>query len=470
MITNRLRKHIVFIVIGVFVVMSLGIAIGVGSYYFLSQKNKLANRIYPHVYIDHIDVGYKTKEEVNALFKNKYKELSHFNLTILHENAPIATFSAAQLNLKINIDEITERAYLIARSPNNISRFHQQLASIFNYGHYVFTTKIDYDKTVVRDFIASIEDQYNKPAKNALFTFENGKVSTFRTDEKGTKILSDKLLADVDTNIENLHKKVESKTQILQHQIIEPEISLSKANNFGIEELIGEGKSNYTHSIPGRVHNVILAASKFHGVMIPQGKTFSFDEVIGDISALTGYQPAYVIKNGKTVLGDGGGVCQVSTTMFRAALNAGLPIVERHAHAYRVGYYENDSGPGFDATIFAPSVDLKVKNDTPGAILIQTEVDQDHNILTFKLYGKKDSRKVEISPASVYNYQPAPPAVYQDDPTLKRGETKQVDYSASGASASFNYKVTKNDSILVDTKFVSDYKPWAAVYLVGTAD
>ena len=127
-------------------------------------------------------------------------------------------------------------------------------------------------------------------------------------------------------------------------------------------------------------------------------------------------------------MGDGGGVCQVSTTFFRAALNTGLPITERHAHAYRVGYYENDSGPGLDATIFSPDVDLKIKNDTPGAILIQTEIDKENNLLYFRLYGKKDGRTAEISPVTVTSEQPPLPPLYQDDLTLKKGVTKQINF------------------------------------------
>ena len=157
--------------------------------------------------------------------------------------------------------------------------------------------------------------------------------------------------------------------------------------------------------------------------------------------------------------------------LFRsAAFNAGLPIVVRHAHAYRVSYYENDSQPGFDATVFAPSVDLKIKNDTGNYILIQTEVDKNNRLLFFKLYGKKDGRCPEISNLLLWDVSSPPPAVYQDDPTLKRGVVKQIDFPAWGGKASFNYKVYKEEKPVIDTKFYSSYKPWQAVYLVVTAD
>lgn len=176
-----------------------------------------------------------------------------------------------------------------------------------------------------------------------------------------------------------------------------------------------------------------------------------------------------MINDGKTELGDGGGVCQVSTTMFRAALNAGLQIVERHQHAYRVGYYEQDSGPGIDAAIYSPSVDLKFKNNTGHAILIQTVNDPDNSALTFVFYGTKDpNRQVTISTPVVLSQTPAPPPLYQNDPTLPVGQTKQTDYSANGADVYFTRTVTENGKVIIQDKFTSDYQPWQAVYLVGT--
>jgi vancomycin resistance protein YoaR len=190
--------------------------------------------------------------------------------------------------------------------------------------------------------------------------------------------------------------------------------------------------------------------------------------MLGDVSVYTGYQQAYIIKGGQTVLGDGGGVCQVSTTFFRAALDAGLPIIERHPHAYRVSYYEQNSKPGFDATVYSPSVDLKVKNDTPAYILIQTKTDIKNATLTFELYGTSDGRVATVSSPYIWDVTPAPPALYIDDPTLPAGQIKQIDFAAAGAKTSFDYKVTRGEEILQQKTFYSNYRPWQARYLRGT--
>jgi len=455
-----------------FVVIVLSFLITIAGFYkyFSSLNHSLENRVYPQTIVNQVDFGKKTKEEVKLFFDLKNKKLANVIMSVYYNHEPVATISGQQINLHYDSVGLAERAYLIGRSTNFYSRLYQQFSSLFSQQKFYIDSNLEYEKSVIRDVTTDLEEQNNKPAKNALFKFENSRVVSFRQEESGLSIESDKFIENVDKQIMVLKTKIENKQISVESKIIEPEITLAKVNTFGIEELIGEGKSDYTHSIPERVHNIILASSKFNGVLIPKDKIFSFNDTVGDISALTGYKPAYIIKNGRTVLGDGGGVCQVSTTFFRAALNTGLPIIERSAHAYRVGYYENDSKPGFDATVFAPTNDLKIKNDTPAYILIQTEVDKENNLLYFRFYGKKDSRKTEISKVILYDISAPPPPIYQDDPTLKKGVVKQTDFPAWGGKANFHYRVEKDGQTLIDQDFFSNFRPWQAVYLVGTAD
>lgn len=470
MIPNQVEKYAFLfrIVLSIIIVLfAAGISV---TDYIVNQEKKLSDRIYPNVYIDDLNVGKKTKKEVVQIFEKRYAPLRAFSLSVAYKEQPIATFSASHLKIKLNINETVNRAYIIGRSPELSSRLRQKMITLFNWGRFDFNTRITYDKKAIDEFITQTEEHYNVPAKNALFEFENNRVVSFRTEENGVKLKSDEFAAAIEKQMLSLKTSPQSKIVVLGEAILKPEVTLAETNQFGIEELVGEGQSDYSGSIPGRVHNIILSASRFHGVLIQKGEEFSFNQIVGDISAATGYQQAYIIKGGKTVLGDGGGVCQVSTTLFRAALNTGLPITQRIAHAYRVGYYENDLQPGFDATVFNPTADFRFKNDTPAAILIQTEIDETTNILRFKFYGKKDGRKVEMSQATLYDVQPPPPPSYQDDPTLKKGTTKQVDFAAWGGKANFSYKVTRNGETLFVKDFYSAYRPWQAVFLVGTAD
>jgi len=327
------------------------------------------------------------------------------------------------------------------------------------------------DQAKLTTKIKPLTDQINKKAVNAEFKFENGRVTTFLPSSEGREVNLEKLNQSIISHSFDIYsKKINTIIIKIPINLLKPDITTEKANSLGIKELIGVGHSLFYHSIPGRIHNVNLAASRINGVLIAPNEIFSFDKALGDVSAFTGYQQAYVIQNGKTVLGDGGGVCQVSTTFFRAVLDAGLPVIERHAHAYRVGYYEEDSPPGIDATVFVPTVDFKFKNDTGNYILVQSAVDLDNLSLDFYFYGTKDGRTVSMTTPVVSNQSPPPPTLYQDDPTLPKGVTKQTDFAAWGADVYFTRSVTKDGKIIIFDKFFSNYRPWQATYLVGTKE
>jgi vancomycin resistance protein YoaR len=332
-----------------------------------------------------------------------------------------------------------------------------------------------FDSEKINTLMNKVANVIDRDPQNPKFIFQpaqtgdSGKVTEFQPALEGISLDREKFSAKLTeqlTLLENSNDKSESFD--IPVNKTPPDITTDKVNNLGIKQLIGRGTSTFFHSIPGRVYNVVLASSRINGTLVKPGDTFSFNDTLGDVSAFTGYQQAYIISGGKTILGDGGGVCQVSTTLFRAILNAGLPVVERAAHAYRVGYYEQDSPPGLDATVYGPSPDLKFTNDTPGYILIEATANPKNYSLVFELYGTSDGRAATISKPVVTNVTPALPTVYQDDPTLPTGTLKQTDFSAAGATVTFNYFVKRGDEIIFQKTFVSNYRPWAAVYLRGT--
>jgi len=467
MFANLQIKQKIMLVLASFFLL-LGVAIGT-SWLYVSMA--VGDTIYPMTTIDGIDMAHKTKQEALDILSARDEYYHDAVIEVLYNESIIATLSGQELGLERDTQTKVDQAYTIGRSSHLPSQIAQQLNVILKLRTFPFVTQLQYDKGPIEQLIGETEEFYNRDAKNALFTFENGKVISFKADEPGVKIKSEVFREAIQKNIQMISDKNKHLSITIDFEPVPPEVTLAEANELGIEELIGEGRSDYSHSIPSRIHNVILAAIQFDGVIIPKGETFSFVKIIGDISASTGYQQAYIIKDGRTVLGDGGGVCQVSTTMFRAAINTGLPITERHAHAYRVSYYENDSEPGFDATIFSPTVDLKFMNNTPGAILIQMEIDKEKQLLVYKFYGKKDGRSISISPATVWGSTPPPEALYEDDPTLKTGVVKQVDYAAWGAKTKFEYKVTSSSGEVMEEKtFLSAFRPWQAVFLRGTGE
>jgi len=329
--------------------------------------------------------------------------------------------------------------------------------------------KEEWDEEKIASMAANLSLSLNREAQNAVFQFDGQKVIEFKPALPGLKVNETEIIQLIKNGLSQLENyKLEEFEVKIKVEEIEPKIKTSEVNNLGIKELIGKGESYFYHSIPGRIHNLALTAAKLNGVLIPPGEVFSFNQTVGDISAATGYQQAYIIKEGRTVLGDGGGVCQDSTTLFRAVLDAGLEILERKAHAYRVSYYENNSQPGFDATVYNPTDDFKFKNDTDHHILIQTTVDIPKSYLKFELYGTKDGRKAIINNIRLWDQTPPPAPLYQEDPTLPAGTVKQIDWAAWGAKAAFDWTVIKNGEVLHQKTWYSNYRPWQAVYLKGT--
>jgi len=319
----------------------------------------------------------------------------------------------------------------------------------------------------IQQWIASLEPSVNQEPRNALFKFHQGRVEEFVPSQVGLRLDQKQLLGLLLKNLSLLEKGQEKIVLELPLRKIPPEITTADSNKFAISGLVGKGESWFFHSIPSRIHNIKLASEKFDGVLIKPQQTFSFNQTLGEVSQKTGYKSAWVIRSGKTVLGDGGGVCQVSTTLFRAALNAGLPIVERRAHSYRVSYYEYNSPLGMDATVFAPSVDLKFKNDYPCHLLIQRKIDTQKHYLAFEIYGCPDQRKVILSKPKVWDVVPPPPPLYIDDPSLPAGKVKQIDFPAWGSKVSFVWKVVRDGQIIHQKTFFSHYRAWQAVYLRG---
>lgn len=242
----------------------------------------------------------------------------------------------------------------------------------------------------IRKFMEAIAPEINKEPRNALFRFENDSLSERVPSENGSSL-------NINESVEQLEERLKNnnlETNIvfpLSLSVKEPELTIEKAKSLGITSLIGTGTSNFRGSPPNRIHNIKTAIEKFDGTLIAPGEEFSFVEQLGPVDEEHGYKAELVIKKDKTEPEFGGGICQVSTTTFRAAIYSGLKITARKNHAYPVSYYNPQ---GMDATIYIPYPDLRFKNNTAGHILIQPSIEG--TVLTFDFYGTNDERTTSI--------------------------------------------------------------------------
>lgn len=251
-------------------------------------------------------------------------------------------------------------------------------------------------ENIVR-YLHSIEKEVGQEPVNAKLEFSENKVIAFSLPQDGVAIDIEKSLNQIFQKLKNGETEIEIATKI-----IKPEISLDAIDNLGITALLARGESDFTGSSNARIHNIATGAEKFNGAILKPGEEFSFNSILGKVDGNEGYKHELVIRRGKLIPEYGGGICQVSTTMFRAAALAGLPILERRAHSLPVRYYHPQ---GFDATIYPGVVDLKFKNDTTGHILIQTKVEEKKIFIEF--YGKPDKRTVEMSGPTQYDVKPS---------------------------------------------------------------
>lgn len=332
--------------------------------------------------------------------------------------------------------------------------------------------RIALDSEALREYLVGREGTINRDPKNARMYFddETNELVLIEDDETG-------LILDIDQSIIDIQAQLLEGTHEIDLAVEKtfPAVtSEHTAEELGITELVRSQTSYYYGSDSSRINNIATASAKFHGIFVAPGETFSMAEQLGDVSLDEGYSEAWIIYGDRTIKGVGGGVCQVSTTLFRTVFFGGFPVVERHPHAYRVLYYEqNPNGSnnpklaGLDATVFVPIVDFKFTNDTDHWLLMETYVYEGYRQLVWKFYGTDDGRTVDWSTTGLKNKKDPPDPVYEENPDLAKGEIKQVDWDVEGATVTVTRDVYRDGQKLWQDIFKTKYQPWAAVCQYG---
>lgn len=308
--------------------------------------------------------------------------------------------------------------------------------------------------TVIKDI--------NVEAQRGKFEMKGGRVVEFQASRTG-------LALDIDATIATINTKLNEGVDGTIPMVVitsEPDVTVGDVNTFGITELVATGSTNFKGSPKNRRFNINLAAQKLDGILIAPGETFSLVKALSPIDSANGYLPELVIKGNRTIPEVGGGLCQVGTTFFRLVLDAGLPVVERKNHSYRVSYYEPPVG--MDATIYDPKPDFRFTNDYGSHLLLQTYVVGDD--ITFEFYGKKDGREASTTTPRVYNVVKPGPTKIIETTDLAPGQRKCIEKPHNGADAEFTYTVKYADGRTEQKVFTSHYRPWQEVCLVGVAE
>ena len=326
-----------------------------------------------------------------------------------------------------------------------------------------FTPSIEI--TRFNDLFLKIEDTLTAEPRRGVFDFDEAqdRVLAYQPGHPGQRLDRPALERAI---LEAVQRPGERRVEV-------PLILLNKefdttTNALGIKDLLGVGSSIYKGSPEYRDHNIAVGAAKLDGMVVRPGETFSFNERIGDFTKAEGWVEGSVIVEDRTERGIGGGICQVSTTLFRAALAAGLPIEERWPHLYRVRYYEMGATPfGYDATIFSPGIDLKFTNDYAHPIMLRVLIDRRLAMLDFEIWGAADGRHVTLSKPRLWDWEDPPPdegiVNAEEEPDFE----DQVEYAKRGVKAAITRTVVLAGGETRTGSFHSRYEAWPNRFVVG---
>jgi vancomycin resistance protein YoaR len=337
--------------------------------------------------------------------------------------------------------------------------------------HYILAL----DEEKLGNMLRPLAGSLSRKRQNARYHFnDNAKsVELFIPSKRGRELNVDKSIQSIqDAAAHGAHSAA------LAFDMTDPDVGDNEtAAGLGITGLLPGGMqyTSFAGSAAERIHNITLASAQFDGLLVKPGESFSMGVNLGDVSLDNGYAEALIILGNRTIKGVGGGVCQVSTTLFRTVFMTGFPITERWSHAYRVGYYENGDGPthlgaGFDATVFFPEVDMKFINDSPYWILMETVVDSTSKRLYWRFYSTSDGRTVSYTTSGVRNEVDPPDPKWEVNDKLQAGEWKQVDWAVKGADVNVTRTVSRNGQVINQDRFDTHYMPWGAVCQYSPAD
>ena len=325
------------------------------------------------------------------------------------------------------------------------------------------------DENAVRHWLRQYENQLVREPENARFYFDD---DTEQLVLVAPHINGREL--DIEATVAQLIEQIETPNRSIPfvvNEIVPIANADATAVDLGITELLTETTTWFYGSSDARKHNIATAATNFYGIVVDPYEEFSFNDYLGNITEADGYTEGFIIVNGVTIEGIGGGVCQVSTTLYQAAFFAGFPIVERNPHGYMLGYYQDGAGHGMDATIYSPIVDMKFLNNSPHHLLIENYYNEENEALTFKFYSTSLGRTVVKSDPVFENVTEVPGPeedkwVFRED--LPPGTVEQVDWATEGANVYINRTIYNADGeIIGDQLFESKYWPVSNVFHYG---
>ena len=325
------------------------------------------------------------------------------------------------------------------------------------------------DENAARAWLAQYADALYRDPVRARFYFDDDtrELILVAPHINGRELNVEGTLAQIMANLGSSERRI----PFVVDEIVPVVSSDATAVELGITELITQSTTWFYGSSDARKHNIARSAANFFGIVVAPYEEFSFNKYLGSISEDDGYQEGMIIVGGLTIRGIGGGICQVSTTLYQTAFLGGFPITERWEHGYWLDYYNDGQGPGMDATVYSPIVDMRFMNNTPYHLLIENYYDTENEALTFKFYSTSLGRRVVKTGPEFFNMTETPsPAEdrWVFDPNLEPGTVLQIDWATPGVDVLVRRTVyNANGDILINESVYSNYIPYPNTFHYG---
>lgn len=514
LITNgelRKRKYILYASIGIvaLIVIILSIMLCYNIFY---------NKIFSNIYISQIDISNLTKEEAISKINNELTEVLNKEISLKCSDKEYA-FALSEVGVKYDVEKAVEEAYQIGRSGNIFGNNIKMIQTFFTQTNE--DLDFSYEEEKFEELVNNINSQFSSLVQSSYEVVEDKLI--IKKGATGTEIKSDVLKEKIINNIKELkfepievgvivrepnainideiHNEIykepvdayytkdpfevhesqngvdfaisidEAKALLEQEQeeyeiglkVLYPNVTTAQIGTEAFPDLLSTCTTSYIVSKVGRTNNLKLASSKIDGYVLMPGDTFSYNKVVGERTIEAGFQMAGVYSGGKEVEGLGGGICQISSTLYNIVVKSNLEIVQRENHVFLPGYLP----AGQDATVVWGAIDFKFKNTRKYPVKIVSSVGGGY--VTMKLYGMKEENEPEISFETVYHQTLYPQTVYEDTASLPEGQTK-VETSGKNGCKSTTYKVVKQNGQVVSRTVLSNdtYKAMNKIVLRGT--
>ncbi|MDW7650465.1 MAG: VanW family protein [Bacillota bacterium] len=435
-----LRKNMLASLLLVFLISLLAVC----DYYYYQE------RIYSGVYVHQLPLGGCTLQVMEETLP-KTEVIFHL------ADGRSTVFSLSALGINPNITHLYTTAHRLGRSRSLPLTYLERLQLWKNKVNFPLYHTID--EEMLLQTVTTLETRFNKEPKDAFFRIKSdGKQITINAEEAGLMIDREELVRRLVSLLAHPEKALSVR---IPENLVPARITAASLQEMGIREPIGSFTTLFQGYAEDRVHNIRLAVSHLNNYLIAPGKTFSLNDILGDSTPEKGYRKAPIIVGDQLVSGYGGGLCQVSTTLYNAALLAGLDIIERHHHNLAVPYVI----PGRDATISYGARDLKFRNNKSHYILIHANVGQ--NELTFRLFGSPSGERVVIE-TEILETRPYP-VKHVTDPALTLGHEEITDGEFGYLVAVWKSVYRGNKEVSRERIYLDDYQPYPAVIKQGAA-